>query len=157
FTPGVTPREISYQYNGLLGALSESQVLHPSWVPMVWEGPENRRFLGSNINNPTVMPWQLTTAPSAEYGWPFRQATCVGTDLLGTMNTSWNTVARIEIHHGGQNWLYVDGHVKFKNLGARGDTDPSQDPFNYNADGSIRIDWTDACFRPWLFRPDFDA
>jgi prepilin-type N-terminal cleavage/methylation domain-containing protein/prepilin-type processing-associated H-X9-DG protein len=155
FTPGVKPTEISYQFNGLLGALSTSDVLHPSQVPMVWEGPENRRYLGSNINNPGVSLWVFSRLPSTQTGWPFRQKDC-STGLPGTMFTSWNTVSRVEIHHGGQNWLYVDGHVRWRKLGGTGDTDPWQDPFNYNPDGSIRIDWVDECDRPWLFRPDLE-
>jgi general secretion pathway protein G len=156
FTPGVKPTEISYQFNGLLGALSESNVKHASEVPMVWEGPENRRFRGSNINNPGVSLFIFSKLPSPQSGWPFRQTDC-STGLPGTMYTSWNTVPRVDIHHGGQNWLYVDGHVKYKKLGGKGNTDPWQDPFNYNPDGSIRIDWRDECDRPWLFRPDFEA
>jgi prepilin-type N-terminal cleavage/methylation domain-containing protein/prepilin-type processing-associated H-X9-DG protein len=155
FTPGVKPTEISYQFNGLLGALSTSDIRHPSLVPMVWEGPENRRFLGSNINNPGVSLWVFSKLPSTETGWPFRQKDC-STGLPGTMYTSWNTISRIELHHGGQNWLYVDGHVKWRKLGGKGNTDPWQDPFNYYPDGSIRTDWVDECDRPWLFRPDFE-
>jgi general secretion pathway protein G len=155
FTPGVKPTEISYQFNGLLGALGESNVKHPSEVPMIWEGPENRRFLGSNINNPGVGLWVFSKLPRPDSGWPFRQSDCT-TGLPGTMYTAWNSFSRIDVHHGGQNWLYVDGHVKYKKLGGKGDTDPWKDPFNYNPDGGIRINWADACDRPWLFRPDFE-
>jgi prepilin-type N-terminal cleavage/methylation domain-containing protein/prepilin-type processing-associated H-X9-DG protein len=155
FTPGVKPTEISYQFNGLLGALSMGDVRYPSQVPMVWEGPENRRFLGSNINNPGVGLWVFSKLPSPQTGWPFRQKDC-STGLPGTMFTSWNRVSRVEIHHGGQNWLYVDGHVKWRKMGGTASTDPWQDPFEYYPDGSIRINWADECDRPWLFRPDFE-
>jgi prepilin-type processing-associated H-X9-DG protein len=157
FTPGVKPNEISYQWNGLLGALSLSDVHHPGLVPMVWEGPENRRYLGSNINNPGLGFWTFSKLPTPQTGWPFRQKDC-STGLPGTMYASWGAVAHVEIHHGGQNWLYVDGHVKYKKLGGKGVTDPWQDPFLYNPDGSLRIDteWADECDRPWLFRPDFE-
>jgi prepilin-type N-terminal cleavage/methylation domain-containing protein/prepilin-type processing-associated H-X9-DG protein len=155
FTPGVKPTEITYQFNGLLGALNSGDVLHPTEVPMVWEGPENRRYRGSNINNPGISLWVFSKLPRPDSGWPFRQKDCT-TGLPGTMYTSWNTVSRVEIHNGGQNWLYVDGHVKYKKLGGKGNTDPWQDPFNYNPDGSLRIDWRDECDRPWLFRPDFE-
>jgi prepilin-type N-terminal cleavage/methylation domain-containing protein/prepilin-type processing-associated H-X9-DG protein len=137
FTPGVKPTEISYQWNGLLGALSESDIHHPSLVPMVWEGTENRRYLGSNINNPGLGFWTFSKLPTPQHGWPFRQKDC-STGLPGTMYSSYNTVSRVDIHHGGQNWLYVDGHVKYKKLGGKGVTDPWQDPFLYNADGSLR-------------------
>jgi prepilin-type N-terminal cleavage/methylation domain-containing protein len=155
FTPGVKPTEISYQFNGLLGSLYLSEVHHQSEVPMVWEGPENRRFLGSNINNPGVNLWIVTDVPSEESGWPFRLKDC-NTGLSGTILTSWNTVTRIDIHHGGQNWVYVDGHVKWRKLGGKGKTDPWQDPFIYNEDGSIRVEWQDECGRSWLFRPDLE-
>ena len=65
---------------------------------------------------------------------------------------------RPQIHFGGQNWLYVDGHAKFKKLGSTTKTtDPDQDPFTYNADGSISQLWAEnnGCHRPWLFRADY--
>src|SRR5262249_19973979 len=104
---------------------------------------------------PGVGFWTFSKLPSPETGWPFRQTDC-STGLPGTMYTSWNKVSRVDIHHGGQNWLYVDGHAKWRKLGGTGNTDPWQDPFNYNPDGSIRINWADECDRPWLFRPDFE-
>jgi hypothetical protein len=155
FTPGVKPTEISYQFNGLLGSLTTAEVHHTSLVPLVWEGPENRRFLGSNVNNPGLDLWVFTNAPSEQWGWPFRLKDC-DTGLSGTMMTSWGAVSRIDIHHGGQNWVYVDGHVKWRKVGGKGDTDPWQDPFNYNPDGSIRVDWIDKCGRSWLFRADLE-
>jgi prepilin-type N-terminal cleavage/methylation domain-containing protein/prepilin-type processing-associated H-X9-DG protein len=161
FTPGVKPTEISYQFNGLLGALSMADVSHPSLVPLVWEGPENRRFVGSNVNNPTAKVWFFTRKedrdklPTPESGWPFRQAHC-GTGLLGTMLTSRNTVARLEVHNGGWNWLYADGHVEWKKRGSTGAGDPWQDPFIYNEDGTSLTYWQDECERPWLFRPDLE-
>lgn len=155
FTPGVKPTEISYQFNGLLGALSTEQIHHPSLVPMIWEGPENRRFLGSNINNPGLDLWTATKLKSAEEGWPFRMGDC-SAGLLGDMMLSSSKVLRPALHLGGQNWLYADGHAKWKKLGGKGKTNPWQDPFIYTNNGVVATYWRDECGRPWLFRPDLE-
>jgi prepilin-type N-terminal cleavage/methylation domain-containing protein len=155
FTPDVKPTEISYQFNGLLGSASMADIVSSTLVPLLWEGPENRRFLGSNINNPGVVHRIFTGLHSDQDGWPFKLDRC-GTGLRGTMFASNNRVARLEVHHGGQNWVYADGHVRWRKLGGNGKTDPWQEPYTYTKYGGIASAWDDNCGRPWLFRPDFE-
>jgi prepilin-type N-terminal cleavage/methylation domain-containing protein/prepilin-type processing-associated H-X9-DG protein len=157
FDPAVKYTEISYQFNGLLGALSITDVRYPASVPLVWEGPDGAfRWQGSGINNPQVDNRSLPKTAL----WPYRAATCDPANPIAVgLYVSGPAPYRPRIHFGGQNWLYVDGHAKFKKLGGKGNgTDPDEDPFTYNADGSISQVWSEnnACHRPWLFRADFE-
>jgi prepilin-type N-terminal cleavage/methylation domain-containing protein/prepilin-type processing-associated H-X9-DG protein len=157
FDPTVRYTQISYQFNGLLGALSMSDIHHPASIPMLWEGPDgNYRWEGSGINNPSL---DNTKPPSASL-WPFRLATCdTSNPIAAALYVSGPAPYRPRIHFGGQNWLYVDGHAKFKKLGGTTrTTNPDEDPFTYNADGSIAQLWAEnnACHRPWLFRADYE-
>ena len=56
----------------------------------------------------------------------------------------------------GQNWAFVDGHVKFRRVGASATSDYRTDPWTaYDATGRSASYWWDGC-HPWLFRPDYD-
>ena len=64
---------------------------------------------------------------------------------------------RPETHHGGQNWLYADGHAKWRKIGGNTmDTNPATEPFRYNRTALIAQAWVDACGRMLLFRPDLE-
>jgi prepilin-type N-terminal cleavage/methylation domain-containing protein len=156
-TPGVRPTEISYAYNGLLGALSQAEVHYPALVPMLWEMGRSR-WRGASQINPAV---HLRFAPAS--AWPFRLPDCdpstglTSTGVRGTWYIQMFRDRRPEAHHGGQHWLYADGHAKWKKIGGKTmNTDPGVDPFRYNPDGTIAQAWVDPCNRMLLFRPDLE-
>ncbi|HEU4752672.1 MAG TPA: prepilin-type N-terminal cleavage/methylation domain-containing protein [Armatimonadota bacterium] len=154
-TPGVEPTEISYAFNGLLGSLSQSEVRYPALVPLLWETGRSR-WRGAGQINPGV---HFLYAPANT--WPFRLGDCdpaTGRTSSGHRGTFYVQVfrnGRPEAHHGGQHWLYADGHAKWKKVGGNTmDTDPATEPFRYNPDGTIAQAWVDDCGRMLLFRPD---
>jgi prepilin-type N-terminal cleavage/methylation domain-containing protein/prepilin-type processing-associated H-X9-DG protein len=158
FTPGVDPTQISYMYNGLLGACNLTEVRFSSHVPLLWEG--GFRWNGAGIANPGVNTnprWGIT--PDR---WPYKLADCnpaTGYSSTGVKGTFFKGLIRgfrPEAHNGGQNWLYADGHAKWRKIGGNGRTDPRVDPFIYLADGTIDRAWADACGRMLLFRPDLE-
>jgi prepilin-type N-terminal cleavage/methylation domain-containing protein/prepilin-type processing-associated H-X9-DG protein len=156
-TPGVRPTEISYTYNGLLGSASQAEVRYPALVPLLWEAGRSR-WRGAAQINPGVHI--LFAPPSA---WPFKLTDCnsqTGLSSTGVRATWYVQVfkdRRPETHNGGQNWLYADGHAKWRKIGGNTmNTDPAKDPFRYNADGTIHSAWVDACWRMLLFRPDLE-
>ncbi|MFN3651918.1 MAG: type II secretion system protein [Armatimonadota bacterium] len=154
-TPGVQPTEISYSFNGLLGALNQSEVRYPALVPLLWETGRSR-WRGAGQINPGVHP---LFAP--ESAWPFRLGDCdpatgrTSTGARGTFYVQMFMNGRPEAHHGGQHWLYADGHARWKKVGGTTmNTDPATEPFRYHADGTIAQAWVDPCGRMLLFRPE---
>jgi len=156
-TPGVRPTEISYLYNGLLGAGSQAEVRYPALVPLLWEAAGSR-WRGAGQINPGV---HIRFAPPS--AWPFKLTDCnpnTGLSSGGVRGTWYTQVfkgGRPETHHGGQNWLYADGHAKWRKIGGNTmNTDPAKEPFRYNPDGTIHSAWVDDCWRMLLFRPDLE-
>ena len=151
FVPGVTPTHITYNYNSLLGTSSQAVINSPADVPLVWEGGKVQ-FNGSNINNPSVAP-----GTPAQY-WPFPLGSCPsGNTYRGAFYDATGGTNRPEVHNGGENWNYSDGHAKFRRIGGTvKNTDYRKDPYTYNPDGTIYRIWVDQCGRPWLFRPDLN-
>jgi len=158
FAPGQTPTQLTYNYNGLLGASSMAVINSASDVPLLWEGGRIK-YNGSNINNPSVNP-----SAGAQY-WPFPLGTCPsGNVYTGAWYDPTGGTNQVQAHPsatggvgGGENWNFADGHAKFKHMGANStNTDYRKDPFVYNADGSVNAAWVDGCGRLWLFRPDLN-
>jgi len=142
FVPGATPTNISYTFNGILGASVISQVRSPATCPLLWNGLGKVAFKGSGIND--GVPADNTTVP-----WPFAYQPC-GSGYYGTLFGPYQS--RIQVYSGGQNWAFVDGHVKWRKLGSG---DWRTDPFTYNPDGTVQYLWWDGC-APWLFRPIYE-
>jgi prepilin-type N-terminal cleavage/methylation domain-containing protein/prepilin-type processing-associated H-X9-DG protein len=159
-TPGVQPTEISYAFNGLLGAASLGEVHYPVNVIMLWEAGGRVRWKGAGHIAPSVHVLWAWKHPEQ---WPFKMTDCNAQTGLttGGLKGTWYLPlikdGRPETHNGGQNWCYADGHVKWHKIGGNTmDTDPWKDPFRYNPDGTIALAWADECWRPWLFRPDLE-
>lgn len=145
FDPSVTPTKITYNFNGLLGTASQAEINMPANVPLLWEGGKVQ-WNGSNINNPGP----------ASGTYPFKLASCSYGNRAAWYAPGPSPL-RPEVHSGGQNWLYADGHAKFRKVGGIGDANYKKDPFLYNADGTIRAAWVDECGRLWLFRPNLQS
>jgi prepilin-type N-terminal cleavage/methylation domain-containing protein/prepilin-type processing-associated H-X9-DG protein len=155
--PGVEPTEISYSFNGLLGSLTRSEIVRTAYVVLMWE-PGRFRWVGAAHVNPGVHTNPIWSPASA---WPYRLPDCIAsTGFTSTgVKGSWFMMKglRPETHNGGQNWVYADGHAKWRAIGGNTmSTDPNKDPFRYNPDGTIAQAWTDECKRMWLFRNDYD-
>ena len=109
------------------------------------------RWKGSNINNPGPSP---ENAPAL---YPFKLTTCTAGGPRGTWYGPISPTNKAEVHSNGQNWLYADGHAKWRRMGGTGNSNYKKDPFDYNADGTVQSAWVDGCGRLWLFRPDLQA
>lgn len=154
-TPLAPPAAVGYTMNGLLSTYSIALVSNPARVPLIWEGRGRSGFLGGVLQNPLLgcadgtQPCRFS---SAEAG---NGAANGGTGSMFGLNGSIWT-------HGRENhWLFADGHVEARKLGAivlkagsSLDTDPSVDPYrSYNERGIPNFIHTDGAF-PIAFRPD---
>ncbi|MFQ3610060.1 MAG: DUF1559 domain-containing protein [Fimbriimonadales bacterium] len=152
-TPGrPTPNEVSYTYNALLHTYPLAQVIHPAHVPVFWEGMGKVALLGLAIGNPSMN----CTNPNL----PCRYNGCPrdGSDAY-PQGTSFRPRGTMWVHSNGAMFAFVDGHVKWRRLGANPATDYRIDPFtSYDSRGIPTSFWAnrEGCRHAWLFRPDFD-
>jgi len=150
-TPVVPWANSSYTMNGLLMQLSQAGVQSPSMLPMIWEGRGKAAVAGFALSNPALICTDNAT-PCIYKGWNGGcQAGNGGTSTMFTLSgTMW-------IHSGGANFTLVDGHAKWRRLGAAispANTDANSDPYTgYDANGFPGYYWWDGC-HAWLFRPD---
>jgi prepilin-type N-terminal cleavage/methylation domain-containing protein/prepilin-type processing-associated H-X9-DG protein len=134
--PGYPEYPISYSYNGVLATSNLASVQSVAACIMVWEGWGKLSLRNFAASNPTM----LTGPPHPRYPPPTQCALYV---LRIPTPSYW-------IHSEGSNYLFVDGHVKWRKLS----TDPWQSPWaSINAQtGQVNTYWWDGqC--PWLFRP----
>ena len=159
FTPPPAPGDgpISYTFNGDLQFYPESGVLAPSSVILAWSGLQKHSINGYVWENP------ILTCPDPNSPCIYQpqngDKTCSnanngngGTDGLYYFTQGITDYSEY-VHGRGDNFVYVDGHVKWQPAGG----DPHNDPFGrYNqATGDITtgISWYDGCHST-LFRPD---
>ena len=148
---------ISYIYNGDLNQASQADVLSPSAVIMLWGGLfktaiPGLAWVGPSLNCPNA-------AQPCKYA-PKVNGACNttangGTDSLYYLGDSPNFTKWQ--HASGDNFLFVDGHVKYNTLGQ----DYHRDPYSTgDGNGSVKNSagqlgaWYDGCHR-YLFRPDY--
>lgn len=123
----------SYSYNGLLMAYGQAGISYPAQVPLVTESDGAAYYDGYGSANP-VLRCADATLP------------CSYSNVSGGGSTSKNGEtsiwygfdAKASVHANGQNWAYVDGHVKYKGLSVKtvspGRTNPYTEPWAwYNA------------------------
>lgn len=150
-SPLMKPIVTSYTINGLLNSFPQAGISTPADLPLLWEGQGNRSAIGGNINNP-VLICSDGTQPCVY------NTSCSGSVNGGT-GSAFGLPGAIWVHQKGQNFVFADGHAKFRNLGMQlspANTNANVDPYTgYNADGKPGFLWTNGC-HPWLFRPDFN-
>jgi prepilin-type N-terminal cleavage/methylation domain-containing protein/prepilin-type processing-associated H-X9-DG protein len=112
--PGKPTVSISYTYNGLISNSSTSRVQSPSSCILMWEGLGKAALRNYAVSNPTYDQSQPARGPHPQFGQGR------GLMLVLTMPTP-----SFWIHGNGSNYLYVDGHVKWRpNMG-----DPNVSPW----------------------------
>jgi hypothetical protein len=63
------------------------------------------------------------------------------------------TAGTMFIHFNGVDWVFADGHAKWRRVGTN---DWRVDPYaNYDDNGFPTAYWWDGC-HAWLFRPDYN-
>jgi prepilin-type N-terminal cleavage/methylation domain-containing protein/prepilin-type processing-associated H-X9-DG protein len=157
-TPRVAPVEVTYTYNGLLNSLSQAAVVSPADLPLGWEGRGKTKALGAALANPNLICSDAATGCTYVPGTlnPDNTTTCAtGNGSTGAM---FGIDGTIWIHNNGMNFMFSDGHAKYRRLGAQqtpANTNGNVDPYTgYNAQGIPGFVWTNGC-HPYLFRPDF--
>lgn len=146
-----TPVLSGYTFNGELTSYPEAGVASASTLPMVWEGRGKVNMDGFALTNPVLEcdnPGTCVYQPYSDncsYSVNGQRSR-----WFGLSGTAW-------IHSGGQDFVFADGHTKWRKVGAQtdgSDTDYTVDPFtDYNATGTPSAMWWDGCHM-WQFRPD---
>lgn len=147
----IQPVPISYNYNGLVSALTDSSVASPSGLRILWEGRGRQSVLGfsrpspflSCPAGPTCVYQGLNSAPGGNMSIP--------TPLV----TYW-------VHNRGGNFGFADSHVKWNRMGAQltpQTTDRERDPWSrYNLNGVPvgTLFVAGVPTRPYLWCPDVE-
>ncbi|CUU04952.1 prepilin-type N-terminal cleavage/methylation domain-containing protein [Armatimonadetes bacterium GBS] len=152
-SPLAPPAKVAYTYNGLLHALTQARVAHPSKLPLFWEGRGKASVEGFALTNPALMCTDATR--------PCQYFSCT----YGNPGNAYPTGAMFVldgpmwIHSNGALFVHADGSAKWRRLGAQiapADTDWRVDPYTgYDSQGYPGYYWWDGC-NPWLFRPDYE-
>jgi prepilin-type processing-associated H-X9-DG protein len=143
------PAAVGYTINGLLNAYPVSAITSLHKVPLIWEGRGRSGFLGGSWQNPVL------NCPDAFSPCTYNTS-CEGNRNGGT-GFHGAVVGSIWTHGRTNAWLFADGHVEKRNLGAvlGKSTDYNIDPHaEYDERGVPRFAWTNGC-HSWLFRPDY--
>ncbi len=162
--PFVTPKNVSYTYNGLLHSYPASAIVNPAELPLFWEGLGKVAVKGFAIASPqlrcttVVLPcfYQKNGPPG---GCLIDNAgnQCAHS-MVGQLGTQW-------IHHRGAIFAFAGGGAKSRTLGMQTgplDTDFRRDPWRRYDDRGFGItpwltsDRIPGAFPyPYLFRPDY--
>jgi prepilin-type N-terminal cleavage/methylation domain-containing protein/prepilin-type processing-associated H-X9-DG protein len=158
----------SYTYNGLLHASTLAAINTVAVLPMYWEGIGKENEEGGAVSTPYM---QCTSGPACTYApsTPGCQPSSPNVSgygyLYGAYPTAW-------VHAQGSDFLFADGHAKYRNLGPAGSSfnpnyavsppyinDPKTQP--WNAYGYTGYAWSpnydpNGCY-PYMFRPDWDG
>jgi len=144
--------KVSYTYNGLLSNYSLAGVAAPSTLIMFWEGRGAAAVKGFALTNPGM------SCPDPNLACSYVPQTangCAGGN--GGSSFEFQTSGRMGFHKGGSNFLYVDGHAKWRRQANPGQVgDYRYDPYaQYDANGFPLSYWYDGC-HAWMFRPDYE-
>lgn len=134
---------ISYTPNGLLGNTNTATVQSVASCIMVWEGTGKSAMRNYTIATPTFNPSTPARPPHPSYTGA--SGTCAFYVPSGTLPSYW-------VHGNGANYLFVDGHVKFRQVGG----DPNTSPFTSVDSNGVPggYVWVNGAGCAWLFRPD---
>jgi len=149
--PVTTTDTWSYDFNSMLGVYTLAGIPAPVEVPLIWEGYGKAASTVTSTNNPfdedndVAQPWP------ALYQDPVGGA-CVS--RFGVFGFGYD----YRVHHGGDNFAFVDGHAKFVLLVGDIKSHPMQ---SISSDGISATVWAIAdasqnpC-APWFWRPTRD-
>ena len=163
------PVALSYAYNGLLHSYPSAGIKNAADLILMWEATGNHAPRGLYLNS----PWLECTGSNdclyrpAVYTSrvaPFPGNPAPGYDGQGNTGGLWSLEGwaaqgndySFFVHAGGQNFLFADGHVKWRKMGGGA---PYYDPnAGYTAAGQATQYWSDNenTGFPCLFRPDYN-
>jgi Tfp pilus assembly protein FimT len=157
--------DTTYAYNGFLHGYSASGVASPSNSPLLTGANGAVSVKGWGFANP-ALDCTLSVGATAICVYQPAGAACVTGQTGGTGGMFYaygsgpaNLVTSFWMFKKGQNWSFVDGHAKFRKVGATlapNDTDWRTDPMTaYQPNGASETYWTNGC-HAWLFRPDYE-
>ena len=161
--------DTTYAYNGMLHAYSATGVASPANSPLLTGANGAVSVKGWGFANPAL---DCTGAVGAAGVCVYQPAgtACVAGQTGGTgpvfhaynnnsTNYPQNLITSQWHFKKGQNWSFVDGHAKFRKLGATLDpnhTDWRSDPLTwYQPNGASGYYWWNGC-HAWLYRPDYE-
>lgn len=144
----------SYTFNGDLHTYPLSGVASPATCILLNEGRGKVQANGIASSNPQLQCNSLTEPciykPKDTVNNVCQTGNGGKDSNYGAFDTYW-------IHNQGMNFTFVDGHVKWRRLGAQfapNDTNPATDTnTKYQTDGFSNIRWFNGCHGT-LFRPD---
>lgn len=163
--PGTFVATASYTYNGLLHNYPVAQVNRAAETPLVWEGGGNANVTGLGSSNPSLYCPQNPGSVGGDecvYKPPVDGCTGRNGEENGYFSYMFASAADSDlVHQKGTSWLFADGHVKWRRMGAQLDpaeTDWRVDPYGgYDSRGKSQWFWQDdKLCHPCLFRPDWD-
>jgi prepilin-type N-terminal cleavage/methylation domain-containing protein/prepilin-type processing-associated H-X9-DG protein len=149
----VKPSEMTYNMNGLLTQYPQAGIESAAKCILLWEGSGKTKLQGFASENPSLgcADANANCAYVAGSVNASGVATCqTGNGGTGLMYGVENTMY---IHSNGANFMFADGHAKFRRLGGT-TTDRNVDPFyNYDTAGIPASYHWNGC-HAWLFRPE---
>jgi|SRR5579862_9024277 len=155
-TPGITKKSTSYAYNGFLTSFNASAVVAPAQLPMLTGQNGYASGKGWGFANP-ALTCGVAYQPCVYISYVTGCSAGVN-GQTGYMYTSYAGASYWE-YSQGTNWAFVDGHGKFRRVGATlapNNTDWTTDPMTqYDNQGHAGFYWWDGC-HAWLFRPDYN-
>jgi prepilin-type N-terminal cleavage/methylation domain-containing protein len=147
--PVVPWTNVTFTYNGLLMSYPDSQIANPAMLPLLWEGQGKVQVEGFALSNAALMCQDGT-----DLNCFYKPRTPSGCQTgNGGTSAMFVTAGTMFIHFNGVDWVFADGHAKWRRVGTN---DWRVDPYaNYDANGFPTAYWWDGC-HAWLFRPDYN-
>jgi len=158
--------DTTYAYNGFLHGYSATGVASPANSPLLTGVNGAVSVKGWGFANPALDCSGAIGASAVCVYTPAGSAGCINGTSGGQGYIYYaygsgpgNLVTSYWMFKKGQNWAHVDGHAKFRKVGATlapNATDFRTDPMtNYQANGASENYWWNGC-HAWLFRPDYE-
>jgi prepilin-type processing-associated H-X9-DG protein len=157
--------DTTYAYNGFYHGYSATGVASPANSPLLTGQNGAVSVKGWGFANPAL---DCSGAIGASAVCVYTPATTVcnngtsggnGYVYYAYGSGPGNLVTSYWMFKKGANWAFVDGHAKFRKVGATLDpnhTDWRTDPMTlYQANGASEWYWWNGC-HAWLFRPDYE-
>ena len=101
------PAKVSWAYNGLLHSLPQSAMVSPATLPVTTESNGAGYYEGYILSNPV-----MTCSTVSDLTCRFN----VGGTGNGASSGWFGQLATLDVHNGGQTYMYADGHAKYKRL-----------------------------------------
>jgi prepilin-type N-terminal cleavage/methylation domain-containing protein/prepilin-type processing-associated H-X9-DG protein len=155
WTPGNGPY-LSYTYNGDLQSIEDGKIVSPTTVVLLWSGLFKNcaggRIWTSPVLNCNDKQAECVYHPSPDGNCNPNNWNGAGDDMaIPTINNGPqppNALYQTEIHTGGDNFAFADGHVKW----THGNSGWGQWPLQVNQNG----EWTGNFFSDGCYNPIMD-